>query len=59
MTRYAASQQSGVPNMLIWRYFPHPKPLPQDEGGAYFLQNCWKYSPSLVLGARGRGMGAC
>ncbi len=42
-----------VLKLLIWRY----RPLPQNEGGAYIPRNRWENSPSLILGARGRGMG--
>ena len=37
------------------RINPHPKPLPHKEGGALTASES---SPSLILGVRGRGMGA-
>ena len=41
----------GVANLLDARCFaPHPKPLPQNEGGASKLTESLKNSPSLVLG---------
>ena len=40
---------------MLW--IPHPKSLPQNEGGTLTDQCRSEVSPSLLVGARGRGMG--